>query len=109
MESLGVRREVTRGFPLTVRVLPTPMTAPPSQGLWTCAVGIPATVVCLAHKDATTVCPPPCYTSYGGIVPIDDTDLDTTAGCHSAGAQIDLAAGVCLYVRKCIGWVLINE
>ena len=80
-----------------------------TQGLWTCAVGLPATVVCLAHKVATTVCPPPCYTSYGGIVPVDDTDLDTTAGCHSAGAQIDLAAGVCLYVRKCIGWVLINE
>src|SRR5438128_1018050 len=30
MESLGVRREVTRAFPLTVRLLPTPMTAPPS-------------------------------------------------------------------------------
>src|SRR6266516_1959405 len=30
-----------------------------TQGLWICAVGIPATVVCLAHKDATTVCPPP--------------------------------------------------
>src|SRR5207248_5605381 len=29
------------------------------QGLWTCAVGIPATIVFLAHKHATTVCPPP--------------------------------------------------
>src|SRR5207245_9992448 len=30
-----------------------------TQGLWICAVGIPATIVFLAHKDATTVCPPP--------------------------------------------------
>jgi hypothetical protein len=74
------------------------------QGLWTCAVGIPATVVRLAHKVATTVCPPPrSDISYGGFVPIDDTDLDTTTGCHSAGAQIDLVAAFCrLYDDKCV-------
>ncbi len=76
--------------------------------LWTCAVGLLATIVCLAHKDATTVCPPPCYTSYG-IAPIFNLDLDTTAGCHSAGAQIELAAAVCLYVGKSIDRVLINN
>ena len=65
--------------------------------------------MCLAHKVATTVCPPPLSDiSYGGFVPIGDKDLDTTAGCHSAGAQIDLAAVVFLYVRKCIGRVLTN-
>src|SRR5206468_1517899 len=79
------------------------MTPPPSQGLWTCAVGIPATIVCLAHKASTTVCPPPLSdTSYGGFTPIDDTDLATTTGCDSAGAQIDLVAAFCrLYDGKC--------
>src|SRR5438034_291664 len=113
MESLGVSGDVTRALPLTVRVPPTPMTAPRShaatipwsnwtQGLWTCALGIPATPVCLAHKVATTVCPPPrSDTSYVDFVPIDDTDMNTTAGWHSAGAQIDLAVVVPLYVRKC--------
>src|SRR5437867_6063817 len=98
------------------------MTAPPThpvtipriswtQGLWTCAVGIPATIVCLAYKVATTVCPPPrSDISYGAFVKIADTDLDTTTGCHSAGAQIDLVAANCrLYVGKCIGRVLIND
>src|SRR6184192_3688847 len=80
------------------------------MGLWTCAVGIPATSVCLAHKASTTVCPPPLSdTSYGGFTPIDDTDFDTTTGCHSAGAQIDLVAAVCrLYDGKCIVRVLRN-
>ena len=80
-----------------------------TQVLWSCAVGIPANIVFLAHKDATTVCPPPLSDiSYGGFVTIGDTDLDTTTGCQSAGAQIDLAAVVFLYVRKCIGRVLTN-
>src|SRR5438034_568749 len=90
------------GIPVDRSSPSTPMTAPPSQGLWTCAVGIRATIVCLAHKVATTVCPPPVSDSYGGFVPITDKDLDTTAGCHSAGAKIDLAAVVPLYVRKYI-------
>src|SRR6266511_207825 len=82
-----------------------------TQDLWTRAVGIPATSVCLAHKDATTVCPPPLSDiSYGAFVKIGDKDLDTTAGCHSAGAQIDLVAANCrLYVGKCINRVLIND
>ena len=86
------------------------MTASPSQGLWTCAVGIRATIVFLAHKVATAVSPPPLSdTSYGGFTPIDDTDLDTTTGCHSAGAQIDLVAAFCrLNDGKCIGRVLRN-
>ena len=43
------------------------------------------------------------------FAPIDDTDLDTTTGCHSAGAQIDLVAAFCrLYDGKCIGRVLRN-
>src|SRR3989442_1729100 len=82
-----------------------------TQGLWTCAVvGIPATPVCLAHKVATTVCPPPRLdTFYDEFVPITGIDLDSTVGCHSAGAQIDLAVVVPLYVRKCIGRVLRNH
>ncbi len=77
------------------------------QGLWTCAVGIPATSVCLAHKHATTVCPPPLSDISYDLSPSGDPDLDTTTGCHSAGAQIDGRA-VNLYVRKC-GRVLISE
>ena len=112
-----MRGDVTRAFPLTVRVPPTPMTAPPShpvtipwtswtQGLWTCAVGIPATIVCLAHKDATTVCPPPLLDVSDEIAsPYEGNDLDTTAIYHSAGAQIDPALAVRLYIRKCIGRV----
>ena len=80
-----------------------------TQGLWTCAVGIPATIVFLAHKVATAVSPPPLSdTSYGGFTPIDDTDLDTTTGCHSAGAQID-GPSFSLSGPKCIVWVLPKE
>src|SRR5437867_4211144 len=78
------------------------------MGLWTCAVGLPATIVCLAHKVATTVCPPPLRdVSAEYPSKCDGSDLDTTAGCHSAGAQIDGRA-VNLYVPKC-GRVLIND
>ena len=84
------------------------MTAPPSQVLWTCAVGIRATPVCPAHKDATTVCPPPVLdVSAEYASKCVGSDLDTTAVCQSAGAQIDGGA-VNLYVPKC-GRVLINE
>src|SRR5205814_6459870 len=78
-----------------------------TQGLWICAVGLPATIVFAAHKVATTVCPPPPSDSSCGPSKSDDTDLDTTAGCHSAGAQIYLAVIGCLYAPKC-GRVLIN-
>ena len=61
----------------------------------------------MAHKDATTVRPPPPSDNSCGQSKSDDTDLDTTTGSHSAGAQIDLADVVCLYAPKC-GRVLIN-
>jgi len=84
-----------------------------TQGLRTGAVGIPATIVFLAHKHATAVCPPPLSDiTYGDLSRNsagDGNDLDTTAGFYSAGTQIGLAsAGVILYVRKCIGRVLSN-
>src|SRR6266496_1700262 len=77
------------------------------MGLWTCAVGIRATIVFLAHKVATAVSPPPLLDVSAEYAfhppPIRGSDLDTTAGCQSAGAQIDPAHAVRLYVRKCIG------
>src|SRR5437667_3704257 len=78
-----------------------------TQGLWICAGGIPATSVCLAYKDATTVCPPPLLdVSADYASKCAGSDLDTTAGCQRAGTQIDGRA-VKLYVSKC-GRVLIN-
>ena len=79
------------------------------QGLWTCAVGIPATIVCLAYKDATTVCPPPPFDPWIDSARATDTDLDTTAGLYSAGAQIDPAAAIFPYARKCIGALIKEE
>ena len=61
----------------------------------------------LAHKDATTVCPPPLLDPFVSSGRIAYSDLETTAGCYSAGAQIDGRA-VILYVPK-RGRVLINE
>src|SRR5207249_11918102 len=78
-----------------------------TQGLWTCAVGIPATIVFLAHKDATTVCPPPLLdVSAEYASKCVGIDLDTTAVCQSAGSQIESRA-VNLYSPKC-GRVLTN-
>src|SRR6266513_3295949 len=103
---LGREGRRHRGIPVDRSSPSTPMTAPPSQGLWTCAVEISATNVSLAHKDTTTVCPPPLLDPLVGSARIADSDLETTAGCYSAGAQIDGRA-VILYVPK-RGRVLIN-
>ena len=84
------------------------MRAPPSQGLWTCAVGTRAPTVFLAHKDATTVCPPPQFDPWSDFR-ANDKDLDTTAGLYRAGAQTDPAAAIFPYARKCIGGLIKEE
>ena len=85
------------------------MRAPPSQGLWTCAVGTRAPTVFLAHKDATTVCPPPQFDPWSDSGRANDKDLDTTAGLYSAGAQTDPAAAIFPSARKCIGGLIKEE